>query len=154
MKKILKLGTVTLSACVLFGSAIAIADCQEPVTVQAAKKKYSAINKEIKQYLKENQQSEQQGNAEFSGYNTISSIKYKGGSDVRIYVNGDFLNLSISQRDELMNKLQGTVNTVLLDHDKITNDDYRKGTFLSIYLGKNAIGHSNVSNCKTYKWFK
>ncbi|QLL75792.1 hypothetical protein [Limosilactobacillus reuteri] len=150
--KTIKLATLVLSSCFLFGGAITSIEYQSPTIAQAAKKS-SKINKELKQYLKENQGYEKQGNNEFANYNTIDSIVYKK-NNLYVNVNGDFLNLSNAQRTTLLNKVQGTANTVLLDHDKIDTSDYKKGSMLTIQLGKNAIGHSKLSNYKTYKFYK
>ena len=148
-----KLITLTAANAMLFGIATPIVDYHIPTKqVQAAK--YSKINKELAQYLAENQQYEKDGNSDFANFNAIDSIKYKGGHDLYVNVNGDFLNLSSSQKTTLLNKIQGGANTTLLDHDKIDVDDYRNGSMITIQLGKNSIGHSKLSDYKTYKFYK
>ena len=148
-----KLITLIAASLMLFGTVTTIVDFHVP-TMQVQAAKYSKINKELAQYLAENQQYEKEGNSNFANFSTIDSIKYKGDRGLYVNVNGDFLNLSSSQKTTLLNKIQGGANTTLLDHDKIDTNDYRNGSMITVQLGNNSIGHSKISNHKSYKFYK
>ena len=114
----------------------------------------SDVNADISSTLADNKSYAQNGNADFQFANYINDIKYTGGTDVTVNVNNDFMNLPDDQKKQVLDKVQSSVGSTLLMDNKISNDDYKQGLFLTINLGGNSVGHSKISDYHEYKFYK
>lgn len=114
----------------------------------------SDVNADISSTLADNKSYAQNGNADFQFANYINDIKYTGGTDVTVNVNDDFMNLPDDQKKQVLDKVQSSVGSTLLMDNKISNDDYKQGLFLTINLGGNSVGHSKISDYHEYKFYK
>ena len=114
----------------------------------------SDVNADISSALADNKSYAQNGNADFQFANYINDIKYTGGTDVTVNVNDDFMNLPDDQKKQVLDKVQSSVGSTLLMDNKISNDDYKQGLFLTINLGGNSVGHSKISDYHEYKFYK
>ena len=114
----------------------------------------SDVNADISSALADNKSYAQNGNADFQFANYINDIKYTGGTDVTVNVNNDFMNLPDDQKKQVLDKVQSSVGSTLLMDNKISNDDYKQGLFLTINLGGNSVGHSKISDYHEYKFYK
>ena len=114
----------------------------------------SDVNADISSTLADNKSYAQNGNADFQFANYINDIKYTGGTDVTVNVNDDFMNLPDDQKKQVLDKIQSSVGSTLLMDNKISNDDYKQGLFLTINLGGNSVGHSKISDYHEYKFYK
>lgn len=114
----------------------------------------SDVNADISSTLADNKSYAQNGNADFQFANYINDIKYTGGTDVTVNVNNDFMNLPDDQKKQVLDKVQSSVGSTLLMDNKISNDDYKQGLFLTINLGENSVGHSKISDYHEYKFYK
>lgn len=139
-------------------------------TIQAddylSKKKVKAVNKELKKYLKENKgfaegTLDENGNPTTNGtpnpdfdYATyVDKITINKSKQANVYFNAKITDLSLDELDEISTRVSSMINGCLMENGRITNDEYKQGTFLSFYYGKKAIGHSKLSNYKTFKWY-
>lgn len=123
-------------------------------TTQSSTDKNSNVNADISSTLAENKSYAQNGNHDFQFTNYINSIKYTSGTDVTVNVNNNFMNLSDDQKKQVLDKVQSSVGSTLLMDNKINNDDYKQGLFLTINLGGNSVGHSKISDYHEYKFYK
>lgn len=114
----------------------------------------SDVNADISSTLSENKSYAQNGNNDFQFANYINVIKYTGGTDVTVNVTDDFMNLTDDQKKQVLDKVQSSVGSTLLTDNKISNDDYKQGLFLTINLGGNSVGHSKISDYHEYKFYK
>lgn len=121
---------------------------------QSSTDKSSDVNADISSTLADNKSYAQNGNADFQFANYINDIKYTGGTDVTVNVNNDFMNLPDDQKKQVLDKVQSSVGSTLLMDNKISNDDYKQGLFLTINLGGNSVGHSKISDYHEYKFYK
>lgn len=121
---------------------------------QSSTDKSSDVNADISSTLADNKSYAQNGNADFQFANYINGIKYTGGTDVTVNVNDDFMNLPDDQKKQVLDKVQSSVGSTLLMDNKISNDDYKQGLFLTINLGGNSVGHSKISDYHEYKFYK
>ena len=121
---------------------------------QSSTDKGSDVNADISSTLADNKSYAQNGNADFQFANYINDIKYTGGTDVTVNVNNDFMNLPDDQKKQVLDKVQSSVGSTLLMDNKISNDDYKQGLFLTINLGGNSVGHSKISDYHEYKFYK
>lgn len=166
MKKIIR-----YTALMTLGLTItpAYSSLSENYTISAntlSKKKLKQVNKEMKAYLKQNQgftegTLDENGNPttngtpnpdfEFATY--VDKIKINKSKQANVYFNAKITDLSLDELDEISTKVSSMINGCLMENGRITNDEYKQGTFLSFYYGKKAIGHSKLSNYKTFKWY-
>lgn len=133
-------------------SSIIISKKQISSTEKTTKK--TSINDELAKSLSEDQGYAQKGNSDFVYANYINSVKYTGNAQITVYVNNDFLNLDNQTKTNYLNQVQGMAGSVLLDHNKISDDDFRQGLFITINNGQNSIGSSKISNYKEYHFDK
>ena len=129
-------------------------DDDQDTDTQSSTDKSSDVNADISSTLADNKSYAQNGNADFQFANYINDIKYTGGTDVTVNVNNDFMNLPDDQKKQVLDKVQSSVGSTLLMDNKISNDDYKQGLFLTINLGGNSVGHSKISDYHEYKFYK
>lgn len=119
-----------------------------------AQSKTSPVNDDLKKTLAENQGFAQKGNADFAFANYVNGVKYTGSNELTVYVNSDFENLPDKTKTDYLNQVQGMAQSVLLDKNKISDDDCREGLFITINVGQNSIGTSKISDHKGYSFNK
>lgn len=116
--------------------------------------KTSSVNDDLKKSLSENQSYAQKGNSDFAFASYINGVKYTGSNELTVYVNNDFTNLPDKTKTDYLNQVQGMAQSVLLDKNKISDDDCREGLFITINVGQNSIGTSKITNHKEYHFNK
>ena len=70
-----------------------------------------------------------------------------------VYYNSKITDLTVAEVDEISSKVQGMITACLVENNRISDKEAVEGTFVSFYYGKNAIGHSKLSNYKEFKWY-
>ena len=80
----------------------------------------------------------------------IEKVKYTGNSDINVYVNGGFKELSESEKTEVLNQVQSLAKMVLVQNSKISSSEAGKGLILEAFNGKNSVAVSKISNHKSY----
>lgn len=123
------------------------------VASSSKKESYTAINKEISDTISENKKYAEDGNSSFSGYGYIDKVVYTGDRKLDVYVYNEFNSLSKDEKTNILNEIQGTAQMPLLDHEEITNDQYKEGLFITIKLGKNSVGCSKATNHREYHFY-
>jgi len=119
------------------------------------KSKKVAINEKLEARLKEDQDFADQGNTSFSFSKYAYKITANKNNELSIYVTGNFLQLSESQKNEIGKKLQSMANSVLYEENKIDDDEYKEKTITTFYLNKNvSVGVSQVFDHSKFHWNK
>ncbi|TXJ78227.1 hypothetical protein FGO85_01345 [Ligilactobacillus salivarius] len=166
MRKIIK-----YTALMTLGLTIAPAysSLSENYTISASsisKKKLKKVNKEMKAYLQEDQgfaegTLDENGNPtdngtpnpEFNYATYVQKIKITETKQAKVYYNSKITDLTVDELDEVSSKVQGMITACLVENKYISDEQAVDGTFLTFYYGKNAIGHSKLSNYKEFKWY-
>ena len=166
MRKIIK-----YTALMTLGLTIAPAysSLSENCTILASsisKKKLKKVNKEMKAYLQEDQgfaegTLDENGNPtdngtpnpEFDYATYVKKIKINETMQADVYYNSKITDLTVAEVDEISSKVQGMITACLVENNRISDKEAVEGTFVSFYYGKNAIGHSKLSNYKEFKWY-
>ena len=108
-------------------------------------KKNKGINKALAKRLKEDQSFADQGNDEFAYAKYAYKVTADKNNNVNIYVTGDFLQLSNSQKNNVGSKLQTMANSVLYEEGKINDDEYREKPITEFFLNnKVSLGTSQI----------
>ncbi|NME23898.1 hypothetical protein HF867_03145 [Lactobacillus salivarius] len=129
-------------------------------------KKLKKANKEMKAYLKQNQgfaegTLDENGNptdngtpnSEFDYATYVKKIKITETKQAKVYYNSKITDLTVDELDEVSSKVQGMITACLVENKHISDEQAVDGTFLTFYYGKNAIGHSRLTNYKEFKWY-
>lgn len=166
MKKIIK-----YTALMTLGLTIAPAysSLSENYTISASsisKKKLKKVNKEMKAYLQEDQgfaegTLDENGNPtdngtpnpEFDYATYVKKIELNETLQAKVYYNSKIADLSVAEANEISSKVQGMITACLVENNRISDDEAIEGTFVTFYYGKNAIGHSKLTNYKEFKWY-
>lgn len=82
----------------------------------------------------------------------IESIKYTGGTNITVQVNGAFKEVDDDIKTDVMNQVQDLAKMVLLNDGRISNDDAKDGLIVKVNNGKDSIGTSQTLNHKKYSW--
>ncbi|MCC4331504.1 hypothetical protein [Limosilactobacillus reuteri] len=115
----------------------------------------TTIDKKLEARLKEDQDFADQGNASFAFSKYAYKITTNKNNELNIYVTGDFLQLSESQRNEVGRKLQAMGNSTLYEENKIDDDEYREKPITTFYLNKNvSVGVSQAFDHSKFHWNK
>lgn len=118
-------------------------------------KKNKGINKALAKRLKEDQSFADQGNDEFAYAKYAYKVTADKNNNVNIYVTGDFLQLSNSQKNNVGSKLQTMANSVLYEEGKINDDEYREKPITEFFLNnKVSLGTSQVFDHSKFHWNK
>lgn len=118
-------------------------------------KKNKGINKALAKRLKEDQSFADQGNDEFAYAKYAYKVTADKNNNVNIYVTGDFLQLSNSQKNNVGSKLQTMANSVLYEEGKINDDEYREKPITDFFLNnKVSLGTSQVFDHSKFHWNK
>ena len=166
MRKIIK-----YTALMTLGLTIAPAfsSLSENYTILASsisKKKLKKVNKEMKAYLQEDQgfaegTLDENGNPtdngtpnpEFDYATYVKKIKINETMQADVYYNTNITDPTVAEVNEISSKDQGMITACLVENNRISDKEAVEGTFVSFYYGKNAIGHSKLSNYKEFKWY-
>ena len=118
-------------------------------------KKNKGINKALAKRLKEDQSFADQGNDEFAYAKYAYKVTADKNNNVNIYVTGDFLQLSNSQKNNVGSKLQTMANSVLYEEGKINDDEYREKPITEFFLNnKVSLGTSQIFDHSKFHWNK
>ena len=118
-------------------------------------KKNKGINKALAKRLKEDQSFADQGNDEFAYAKYAYKVTADKNNNVNIYVTGDFLQLSNSQKNNVGSKLQTMANSVLYEEGKINDDEYREKPITEFVLNnKVSLGTSQIFDHSKFHWNK
>ena len=118
-------------------------------------KKNKGINKSLAKRLKEDQSFADQGNDEFAYAKYAYKVTADKNNNVNIYVTGDFLQLSNSQKNNVGSKLQTMANSVLYEEGKINDDEYREKPITEFFLNnKVSLGTSQIFDHSKFHWNK
>ncbi len=118
-------------------------------------KKNKGINKALAKRLKEDQSFANQGNDEFAYAKYAYKVTADKNNNVNIYVTGDFLQLSNSQKNNVGSKLQTMANSVLYEEGKINDDEYREKPITEFFLNnKVSLGTSQIFDHSKFHWNK
>lgn len=117
-----------------------------------SKPKYAEVNKDLAKALKKDQSYANDDPTNFGYAKYIESIKYTGGSDITVNVNGAFKDVDNDVKTDVMNQTQNLVKMVLLNDKKISDDNAGEGLVVLVNNGGNSIGTSKALNHKEYSW--
>ena len=138
------------TALTLLSTGITSVAVNSTTTILASSKKYKSINKDLAKNLKEDQSYADQDPDNYGYSKYIEKVKYKGNSDINVYVNGGFKELSESEKTEVLNQVQSLAKMVLVQNSKISSSEAGKGLILEAFNGKNSVAVSKISNHKSY----
>lgn len=119
-------------------------------------------NKVLEKQLNEDQQlaksntnnNQSDPNSGLNYTNYVDNIKYDGQTDITIHVNSQFMSLNEQQRTSVINGAQGMAKSALWQNKIISKNDVQNNLFVTIRFGSEPVGHSNISNLSTFKWYK
>ncbi|MCZ3746525.1 hypothetical protein L2520_03690 [Limosilactobacillus vaginalis] len=143
---------LTVTALSLLSTGVTNIIINQPTVAQASSKKYKAVNKDLKKELKKDRSYADDDPTNYGYAKYIESIKYTGGTNITVQVNGAFKDVDDDIKDDVMDHVQGLAKMVLLNDGKISGDDAREGLIILINNGKNSIGTSKALNHKKYSW--
>ena len=138
------------TALTLLSTGITSVAVNSTTTILASSKKYKSINKDLAKNLKEDQSYADQDPDNYVYSKYIEKVKYTGNSDINVYVNGGFKELSDSEKTEVLNQVQSLAKMVLVQNSKISSSEAGKGLILEAFNGKNSVAVSKISNHKSY----
>lgn len=147
MKKSVTIAAITLA---LFSTGIVSTTIDTNNVALASSKKYKSVNKDLAKNLKQDQSYADDDSDNYGYSKYIEKIKYTGGSDINVYVNGAFKDLSSSEKTDVLNKVQNLAKMVLIQNDKISTSNAKEGLIIEAFNGKNSIAVSKISNHKEY----
>lgn len=145
---------IAATALTLLSTGITSIVVNSNTVILANSKKYKGINKDLSKNLREDQSYADQDTDNYGYSKYIEKVKYTGNSDVDVYVNGAFKDLSNAQKTNVLNKVQNLAKMVLVQNDKISSSDIKEGLVLEAFNGKNSIAVSKVTNHKAYHFTK
>lgn len=143
---------LTATALTLFSTGITNVAVNQPTVVQASSKKYKAVNKDLKKELKQDRSYANDDPTNYGYAKYIESIKYTGGTNITVQVNGAFKEVDDDIKTDVMNQAQDLAKMVLLNDGKISSEDAKDGLIVMVKNGKNSIGTSKALNHKKYSW--
>ena len=138
------------TALTLLSTGITSVAVNSTTTILASSKKYKSINKDLAKNLKEDQSYADQDPDNYCYSKYIEKVKYTGNSDINVYVNGGFKELSDSEKTEVLNQVQSLAKMVLVQNSKISSSEAGEGLILEAFNDKNSVAVSKISNHKAY----
>lgn len=82
----------------------------------------------------------------------IEKIEYDSDGQLSVYVNGDFLNASDTEKNSTIKKAQNVATTEIGPVKNWDSSDSQEGIMTTVYNGQNIVGQSKMLNHKEFKW--
>lgn len=140
------------TALTLLSTGITSVAVNSTTIILASSKKYKSINKDLAKNLKEDKSYADQDPDNYGYSKYIEKVKYTGNSDINVYVNGGFKELSESEKTEVLNQVQSLAKMVLVQNSKISSSEAGEGLILEAFNDKNSVAVSKISNHKAYRF--
>lgn len=114
-----------------------------------------AINKQLVLDLEDDQNSAINGDSNYNWAPYILKIQINKNKTANVYVDGDFMDLSESDRQIVGQGANGLIGrSIVTAGIDYTPEEGREGVYLSFYNGPQAIGHSRFTDHSNFKWYK